>query len=361
MRQKSLLLLGAVTVAVAAVAGYVAYDRQASVRSDIAGGAPLFPGLMPKVNDVAQLTIGDAKQGFAIQRQSDDRWTVKEKGGYPASADQVKKLVVGIAETKSLEPRTSNAELYVRMGLDNIDKAGSEAVRVALSDAKGVELATLLVGKTAKAETTTRPAQLYVRKPNEAQSWLAEGRIEVKVDPMAWIDRKMFKVERDRVMSFEVRQASGETIAVSRADAKSETYDAVGLPKDAKLKVTNANGMMAGLEALIFDDVAKAGDVDMKDAATATVRTFDGLIVTVRTAQRDGKSWATFEAAFDQAQADRQNVPEKDAGALLTRDKVRKEVEDLNRQLAGWAYVIPDYRAENFVRKVDDMVLKDAS
>ncbi|MCW5751755.1 MAG: DUF4340 domain-containing protein [Alphaproteobacteria bacterium] len=361
MRQRSLLALLAVTIAVGVVAGYVAWDRQSRVSSELRAGELIFPGLIQRVNEVREITIGDARRGFTIAAEEDDRWVVREKGGYPAQPDLVKKAVVALADLRSLEPRTSNPELYERIGVNEIDRPGSEAIRIALKDEKGGELAALLIGKVRQADTGVRPAQLYVRRPEQAQSWLAEGRLDIKADPVAWLVREMLRVPRERIMRFEIEHPDGSRIGVSRADGKSEDYTFTGLPAEGKPKVTNANGMMAGLELLIFEDVAKESDIALENARKATIRTFDGLVVTVRCGTREGKPWASFAAAFDVARADEAKVQEGNDKGLLTRAEVEKEVAEINARVAGWLYQIPDYRAENFIRTAEDMVMKDAS
>lgn len=365
MRQKTFLALGLATLLAAGGAGYIAYKQQTSVQTGQPFSPIMFPGLGARINDVAKITIANAKNpsGLTIFREAEDRWVLKEKNNYPVQPDMVKKTVVALSELRTLEPRTDNPELHNRIGLDPIDKPNSEAVQIKLDDSQDASLAALLVGKAPRPEAGTSPrtSQVYVRRPDETRAWLAEGNLEISADPQRWLDRNMFKVVRDRLMSVETRQANGELLTISRANGNTENYQTTGLPNGAKLKTPNANGMMAGLEVLLFDDVAKASDATMSEPIIATIRTFDGLVVTVTTSMRDGKAWSTFQATFDEAQADKQNVPEKDSGALLAKTAVREEVDQINKRMGGWIFQIPDYRAENFIRKSEDMVQKDPS
>ena len=206
MRKNSWIALAAVTVVAVVGAVYVVGQRNAETDRGEAPSARLLPGLLAKVNDVAQIAVQDAKHKFTVVRQKDETWAMPEKSNYPVKPDAVKKAVVGMAELKALEPRTAKPDLYSKIGVDAPDAKGSESVQVDLKDAAGKEIAGIIAGKTKSFEGDVRPAQIYVRKVGDAQSWLAEGRFEAKPDPIGWLDDEIFKLSRDRVMSVEIDQ-----------------------------------------------------------------------------------------------------------------------------------------------------------
>jgi hypothetical protein len=361
MRVKGLTIMaGAAVVAVAAAAWIIARQPEQST-SGIGQQGPLFPALAQQVNEVGTLIVADAKQRLTIQRQGEERWVLKEKADYPVRGDAVKKTVIGLAEMQILEPRSENPELHLKMGVGDLDKPGSEAVRVTLRDKAGKDLASLLIGKTKASETTMRPAEIFVRKASDTKSWLVHGRIDVKADPMSWVEKDTLKVVRGRIMAVDIMQPDGAKAEIRRPDPAKEEFELAGLPKDKKAKTSDINGIAGGLEFVNFDDVAKADQVDFSKAVVTTYRTYDGLVVEIRTVKKDGKPWVNFKAQVDAEQAAKELAKADEKKVLLPREEVEKEAKGINDRLGGFAHQVPDYRSDNFIRKPDDLIIKDAS
>ena len=361
MRAKGLTIMaGAAIVAVAAAAWIIARQpEQTSV--GIGEQGPLFPALAQQINEVGTLTVADGKQSLTIQRQGDDRWVLKEKADYRVRDDAVKKAVIGLAELRLLEPRSENPEMHLKMGVGDLDKPGSEAVRVTLKDKAAKDLASLLIGKTKSSETTMRPAEIFVRKTSDTKAWLVHGRLEVKADAMSWVDKETFKIVRGRIMSVDIVQPDGAKAEIRRPDPTKEEFEFVGLPKDKKPKISDINGVAGGLEFVNFDDVAKADAVDFGQAVMTTYRTYDGLVLEIRTAKKDGKPWSNFKASVDAAQVAKDLAKTDEKKILLPAEEVEKEAKGINDRLSAFAHQEPDYRSDNLTRKPDDLAIKDAS
>lgn len=361
MRAKGLTIMaGAAVVAVAAAAWIVARQPEQTA-GGIGEQGPLFPALAQQVNEVGTLIVADAKQRITIERRGDDRWVLKEKADYRVRDDAVKKAVVGLAELRLLEPRSENPDLHLKMGVGDLDKPGSEAVRVTLKDKAAKDLASLLIGKTKASETTMRPAEIFVRKASDTKAWLVHGRLDVKADPMSWVDKETLKVVRGRIMAVDIVQPDGAKAEIRRPDPAKEEFDLVGLPKDKKPKVSDINGIAGGLEFVNFDDVAKADAVDFSKAVVTTYRTYDGLVLEIRTVKKDGKPWSNFKASVDAAQAAKDLAKTDEKKILLPAEEVEKEAAGINERLGAFAHQVPDYRSDNFTRKPDDLTIKDAS
>ena len=372
MRSKTLIMLGVAAVVAIAAAVYVESSHQ-DAESVVMQPTLLFPGLGAKVGDIAAISVAGAKQKLTIAKLGEAGWVVKEKSDYPAKPDAVKSAVAGMVDIKAVESRTDQPDLYSKIGVDDIDKPDAKAIRLAFTDAGGKGLAALLLGTTKAYGSDSHPAQIYVRKPGEARSWLAEGRLEIKTDPMTWIDKELTKISRDRVMSVEVVQPGGDKVLQSRTDGKQENWTVTGLPAGAKPKVTDLNGTASALEFLSCEDVAKAADVSFDKPVLATFRTFDGLVVTVKSVKKDGKPWIELAASFDAQQAakaaaaapkpandaakDAKSVPAAAAGEAS--DAVAKEAAVLQAKYGPWAYQLPDYEAGNFTHTPADLVMTE--
>ncbi len=360
MQTKTWLGLAVVTAVVVAGAAYTVVQRDAATSEQTVEGA-LFPDLIDRVNDVRTVTVTKGDQTWTI-RLGDAGWTMDEKDGYRASADRVKKTVVAMADLKILEPKTSNPDLYRKIGVDDVDKPWSEAVLVALQDDGGSDLAALLIGKTRSHESGAKPAEVYVRKPGEAASWLVEARLDVKPEAMAWLDPETLKVDKGRVRRVATIHPDGETVVIDRANETVDFFTLQSIPEGQKLRSTQRLGSMAaGLEFLGHKDVAPADGHDFDGKAAVTeLTTGDGLRVTVEVLPEpvdEDHHWARFRAEFDDALIAQPAADDEKAegDAAHDADAVRQEADAINARVAGWAYLLPDYRAEHFLRRMADL------
>src|SRR5262249_17203139 len=140
---------------------------------------------------------------------------------------------------------------------------------------------------------------VYLRKPGDAQAWLARGSLEFTDQLSIWLDRRILDIPEKRIAKVILTQPDGARLVLARptADAAFEVEDA---PADAKLKSETATRQPAmALEALDLDDVKPAADtvVPDKDVFTASFVTFDGLTVNVRLFDRDSMHWIAVSAA----------------------------------------------------------------
>ena len=71
------------------------------------GGKLLFPDMMSMVNDVNEVVIETHEHTVTLER-GDQTWGVKEKAGYRADVEKVKKAIVGFTDLRIHEPKTKN-------------------------------------------------------------------------------------------------------------------------------------------------------------------------------------------------------------------------------------------------------------
>lgn len=372
MRIKAWAALAIATLVVVAAAAYTVVARRSATTEQVASGV-LFPDLMGRINEVATLSFVKGKDRWTMTR-GPDGWVMVEKHGYRVSADLVKKIAVALADLKIVEAKTSRPELYGKIGVDDIDKEGSEAVLVELRDKADTPLAALLVGKSRTHESTTAPGKLYVRKPGEAGAWLVEARLLVPPDPLTWLDKEVVELAKARVDRVVTNHADGELVVVERGDDRVDYFKLRDLPEGRKLRSAQRLGAMAaGLEFIGFTDVAPAASKGFEGKAAVTeLETHDGLRVIVEILPEpdaDDGHWARLRAEYDGSLVRRLNTGKKkqdgEDGAR-NEDRTEAEVEDkaaevraeaarITELAEGWAYLVPNYRAENFLRRMADL------
>jgi len=351
---KSTAVVGLVAAAVAAcvAAAVVTWGRRTDdTRLAGAEGEPVVKGLAEKANDIAEVDVKSATGGLTIKREQGGAWQAVEKGGYPVAFEKVKQVIVGLAELRAVEPKTSKPELYARIGVQDpaTGAAPAEGERgptlVTLKDGQGAVVASVILGNL---KYDTKPG-VFVRRAGEAQSWLAQGQVDVPMQPAQWMDSKLLELPKDRVKSAMVTQASGEVLVVSREKPTDASFTVRDVPAGKELRAPTAGDPLgAALTYLNFDDVAPQGELKTegegaaKPKWTADFRTFDGLILVIQAYDRDGKVWAKITPGFDDAAA---APAEGRAPGLKSAEDAKKEADALNAKLTPWAFVLPDWKA----------------
>jgi hypothetical protein len=339
-----------------------------STASDNQSDLRFFPSLIDQINDVARVTLADTVQTCTLEKRADS-WVLQEKSGYPADMQKVRQTLIAIAELRKLDPKTSSPELYERLGVRDIDAAGSAATRVEVTGDDGAQLAQLLVGK--RRSGAGDPA-FYVRRVGEAQAWLVAGDLRLQTDPKAWLDRNIMAIKADRLQTVEIQHPDGEKLQVAKADRTAKRFDVQDLPAGRELRyATIGDGVGRALERLTFDDVWSAADTESpKDVVTATFRGFDGVVIRAELWQTDDQRLARFKASFDEQAVEPAAPPgevsdstavvdEEPEGAkleLASPEDVREEVAELNRRLEPWIYVLPTYSYDRMAKRMAEML-----
>lgn len=368
----TLLIIAAIAVAAAV---YFAREKPASpgAPTPAAVADTLFPDLARRLDDVASITVLHAGKTFEA-RKVDGKWVMASKGGYPANPDHPRKLLVALAELGKLEEKTSVPDLYAKLGVEDpatapppapVDPASapppSSAAMVTLRDAQGAEIAKVIVGN----DKWGTPTGTYVRKPGDARSYFAQPRVELLRDVNAWMFTQFLNIPRDRARSVSVHNAAKETIVAERESPEVPTFAIKDIPPGRELKSGGSIEQYASLLTYVwFEDVAKADDPAFagEPTWTASARTYDGLIVTIRGHAKDDKAWWIVQASADPewtppaAPAPDPSKPEDKPKPSRTKDDVDKEVADLNAKWSGWAFQVPKAKADVLRNTWDDLL-----
>ena len=196
MQRRTLLLLSG--PAAAALGGALVLTPR-TADEPLPGGASLaFPGLAQRLQAAARIEAKRHDGTLEVARRG-ETWVLPAKGGYPVRQEKVRELLTGLTELRLTEPRTANPELLGRLGLDDPGREGSTATLLRVLDAQGGVIAELVIGRRRVRTQGNVPESAYVRRPNENQAWLAEGRIPVDSDPQLWLDRDIANLPRERV------------------------------------------------------------------------------------------------------------------------------------------------------------------
>lgn len=339
MNQKSIQVLALLTIVI--VIGALIANRVRSSAGSAEQSELLFASLQAAINDVASIAV-EERGATAELAKVQDAWTVTNKGGYAADFEKVKNIIITLAEMRPLEKKTSNPDLFERLGVqDPGPEASSKLVRLVGSD--GAELASLIVGDAAAQGSTSGT---YVRLAGEQQSWLVDGRLDVSSDVMNWISKDILKVGRERVASVTVTHTDGTAITIERKDDPTGEFAIKDLPAELELMSPGALGAVTNALGFVqLDDVRTAADDGLTDdqAVTTEYTLTNDLVVTVSTWDQEGTFWASFAVAG----------PEEGEAA--------EEAAELGATVSGWRYAISSYAADNLRKRLEDITKEAAS
>jgi uncharacterized protein DUF4340 len=335
MQNKGLVALVGVTVVAVALA--VLVSRTTGPQPDPLAGQPVLPEVAKRLGDVGRVALVHADQKTTLLRDG-DKWTVEERGNYPADATKVGQAILGLADLAYVEPKTAKAASYPRLEVEDAGGKDSKSTMVTLADTKGALLGEVITGKHRDDQLGGGEGGVYVRKPGSAQSWLARGNLDLAGNTADWLDKTLLDLPLTQVKQAVLTRPDGSSITITR-DEPTDKLQLVAMPKDKKLKYDSVlDDTASTLAALQLDDVAPAKDFDFPktEVSHAQFIAFNGLTIAIDLADKDGKSWAKFTASGS--------------------GDGEKLAADLNAKLSPWVYALASDKAKNLRDKLDDLV-----
>ena len=357
-RLTALTYLGVAT-AIAIVLALVAIWLRASSVEPAFRHQVLFPNLAAKAKDVATILVETKAAAFSVTRNADGRWVLPGKSGYPAEIDVVRKTIVALSELEAIDQRTARPDWHERLGL-GLPKSGGTGTVVTLKNTQGAVLASLVSGQAVEGVAASGNTAMYVRRPDENQTFVALGSYAPQADQAQWLDKTFLDLARDRVKTIEMKPLKGPSYTVTRAKPEDQNF-VVGepLPRGRVLRTeAEPNGVGNALVGATFEDVARAETLDFANAAHARYVTFDGLTLNVSAIEKDRDFWIVVKATANPqpvAPAPTAPVPSAPATSPLKPD-VTKEASEINRMAAGWAYKVPRFKGVLITAALEDLL-----
>lgn len=336
MNNRTMIWLAGALVILAILAMIGQRGQQPQTQS----GNMFLPGLLESLDDVRRVEIvGAGEERLATLERNDSGWTVLERGGYPADLTKTRHALLSLAETQILEAKTANPALHDRLGLEAItsDTAGgiaveligpAEPVRIIVGDAEG-------------------DYQRYVRRQGEDQTYLINRDPELATSAVDWLDTAIVNVDGERIQHVTVSRSDGEPLIVSKAVRGQANFTVENIPEGRKIRYDSIANVMGNiLESLTLDDVEPLTETT-DEVIVTEFRTFDGLVITARSLERDDSAWASFAAAVD---------PTLPPESEQTRADAAVEATEINERVQGWRYQIATYKFDQLTREIADLL-----
>ncbi len=362
MKSKSLILLLA-----ALVIGVIAYYlNENSNQQTIDANSNLIPELAENLNNITKFTVVEAGNTTLSEvSKSDKGWIVNNRDGYEANIAAVRQLLTNLAEAKLVEAKTSNSENYVKLGVEDVSSEKAQGVLFSIEGLK--DSAKIIFGKDGSSGKNTQ----YVRRHDEAQSWLINKKPNLKRDVTDWLQKDLLDIPPERIKDVHIKHPDGGEVSIANngKDEYEYTLDA-DVPDGMNLSESEIYQLANALSSLQLRDVVAVSKIDTKsiEPIETTFKTFDGLTITSNAYTMELDTYFTIEVGFssdeiDQSVINNESQVESTSDAALRSDPIAAEelAAKSKDRLDGWAYIFPSITQNAMTKKLEDFfVAKEA-
>lgn len=326
MNARHLLIgLGVAAVASIALAAIAVQERGAAPPT---ARGEFLPGFAAQVKNAARLHIVSQDGTFDVTYHADKGWVLPQQGDYPADFNEVRHTLIGLAALEIIEPKTARPDWFRYIGLDmprSGSKSGGDGVELTVSDAQGHTLASLIMGHMQTLGDPNGAAGLFVRRPNENQSWLARAVFVPHGAPSDWMLLHVLDIDSARLKDITIAPSGAPSYTLSRARMSDAKFSLSPAVKNANPQILDA--IANAVTGFTATDVRPAAQLDFSKSAHIIAHTFDGLAISLDAIQTGADVWVTISAT---------TTPSAAPG-------MAREVEAVATRTANWAYKLsPD-------------------
>ncbi len=305
-----MLIAGALALTAAVSAGI----QVRSSRPDLASG-PVVPGLSESIAGAQRITVISADATYHIER-TQRGWAMRDRGGYPVLGGRLAQLTEGLERLRYTRRMTADASKHERLGVTD-PRQGGRGVLVQIEDGRGAFLVNLILG----IETNG----FYVRRPDNDQTWAAEGELPPLRDVAAWLDLSPLELPADHLARVEITPTQGPAYILARANPGAP-FALVSPARDG-LAQSVLDATAAQLTQIAPIDVQPAPAIQGAPRARLRVLTFDGVAIEAELIDSADRTWLKLVA--------RAGAPEQEGAALA-----------FNNRAAAWAYGLSPAEAD---------------
>ena len=396
MNRRSVMVLAAVGAALVAIVLLARLDfgRQDSV------GELHAPGLADRLDDLASLRVVAAGgQVVATVERGEQDWVVAEKAGHRADFERFRGSLRELSQARRVEKKTALAEYYSRLGVEDVSDPDAAGYLLELEYGDKHPADRFIVGRRGGA------GMVYIRTAGEEQSWMVSADFDLSDQTRDWVDREIIDLSSGSVRRVVLDRGPGDLLEIAKADSGDINFTPADIPEGRELSYGSvANSIGSVLANVQANDVRPASElVDLSRAVLARYETFDGLALELDVraevplaageesasgeAEADPLYWVLFAVTADDppqglpadevtaaeqpaAETSEENNPGDDAeaGAGAPADAARQaqpapgaqeRAAQLNARLGGWAYELPQYKSDQWFKKMDDLLKEE--
>ena len=324
-----------ITVVTVILATLIVLDRP-TANFDTVSREPVFKALRSDPDSAVNIDIKSRFGEFSLTR-SNGIWITPDRFNHKVNENEVRRLVVGLSDMRYIERKTSIAERFNRLEVEDINNDDSESAYVKITGANGGLLAETIVGRPSSRFIDGSISGTYIREPDTNNVWLVSGLANVQTRLVPWLERIIISIPSDKIAKIYLNNGKNKVL-LTRGISKEDTFQLVDIPTGRKLNKNKVNSISRSLAEVNFEDVVPQDKLVFPDKVNiAKVTTYSGIEITMEMAKVDNKYWGRLSAAY--------------LGELSTESEIKKlaleEVKEINQRANKWAYWLPSAVFEN--------------
>lgn len=314
-----------------------------------------LPHLQENLSMLKTIEITQADQSLVIEKRGSE-WILSQNGGYPVDVSKVRQLALSLADLEKIEPKTSDADRLVLLGLDMPSKE-HPSTRVVLFNSNGEALADVILGsfRRAQGERYSQGA-FYIRNSNEDQAWLVKGDVELTAQVNDWVNRELLRLNPKHIASVTIDHPGkkNENVRIRRSKKEDETSFTLANIPSGKLLISpmDIEAIVDVPKQLNFLEVVSSKDKEFsKKKAVKTTYTMDGNLEIILHIWEEKEDSAKDAATIYWLSVEH-NVTSADENDAI------KSVTERLKQYEGWLYKIGGYQGKLLTKELSKLVKK---
>jgi hypothetical protein len=344
MNPRNLIIL--VVLGIIAIAGgwYFGVAMMPTEQRSADAGKLMFPDLAAGLQQAKQVDVVHQGKALVIEKRDIGGriiWGLQDRGGYPVQETKLRGMFTALTELRLVDQRTANPSEYDALGVGDPNAPAADTNLLRVLDGSGKTIAAVIVGRRRAHNSGNAPDEVYVRRPGDKQSWLAQGSLEVDSDPQLWLDRTIMNIDHSRIDKVQVKRGN-QTLNFARTGDKLALTTPADHPILDNFKLEDVS---RALELLTFEDVHQDTASPGEQIGQAVFSTSDGLTVTAQVYRMPPNPTTKLAASQDV-------LARFDATG---QDKAKPEATRLHARLAGWTYELGAWKQQSLVPALDDL------
>ncbi|MCF6318441.1 MAG: DUF4340 domain-containing protein [Proteobacteria bacterium] len=295
----------------------------------------LIPELQSQINEIDEIVLSKNDKTISLSK-IDGTWRIQQANGFIADANKVANLLLDLRKFKLKEKKTINPDKYPKLSL--AESGENAATSIALFENK-TAIANISIGKQAQKSQGT-----YVRKNDEVQTWLSQGKLTIKLDSNDWIVNTIFDVDVSQVKSVAFKTNDIESFSINKISPQDENFAlenmsenmSENMPENHQLKAGyDMNSLANGLQKFNIDSIADVNNTTLlpEDAVlSVTYELFSGL---------------QYQLFFYQ---------KEDNNLMKVKFNNLGSNNQYEQQLTQWVYAIAKYKFDALNKKLSELV-----
>lgn len=339
-----------VTLVVVITVFYLAQRDESKLLPGTQAGL-LLPELHNVINDVDHVNVVTAGNTVvASLNKSGGQWQVEQMSSYAANWPVLQKVLSALARAKVVEVKTDKPEYYSRIGVQDLASENADGVMLELSANDKTQ--SVIIGHQAKS----RLGQ-YVRLQDSAASALVDQSMDMPVNLMGWVDKRIIDISSAEVAQVEIIHPDRQRVLVMRISADQKDFDLADKPADRELRSTWAVNSLAGSLALLdLKSVMPANGDDWSAAVKMRVLLFSGVEIMADLLNKDDEYLLRLKASKPDTDFEARVDAQDEDEVKKAETAVKQQVADINQRVNGWVYSIPKAKYETMTRVPEDLL-----